>query len=138
MSIEWDRCAKTNRTLRLALADVFLNGLQQRWTHTERSIPFLPLKLHAVLPEPARRISFQLLHSLSQTQGRRQPDEQVDMVRDAAGSQDLEPQVIRDTGQISVKPLLQFSRNQITAPFCAEDAMDEIGGMSVRHERFRP
>jgi hypothetical protein len=113
------------------IANVRLNGLQQGRTHAERSIPFLPLKLHAVFPEPARGVSLQLLDRLSQSQRRRQPDEEVDMVRRAAGSENVEPQVISNTDQVSVKPLLQFSGNHVMAVFCAEDAVNEICSMSV-------
>jgi hypothetical protein len=58
----------------------------------------------------------------------------MNMVGSAASGQNLEPQVVRNPGQASVKPFLQFSRNQITALFGAEDAMHEISGVSVRHE----
>jgi hypothetical protein len=53
-------------------------------------------------------------------------------------AENIEPQVIRNTGQVSVKPRLQFRRNQITALFGAEDAMNEIGRVCMRHEKCRP
>ncbi len=53
------------------------------------------------------------------------------MVGGAAGSKNLEMQVVRNADHVRIKPFLQFTWNQITALFCAEDAMHEIGDVCV-------
>ena len=59
------------------------------------------------------------------------------VVGSAAGRQNLEIKIVCYTSQVSVKLLLQFSRDQGTAFFGDENAMQEIGSMYVRQERCR-
>src|ERR1022692_2891646 len=116
------------------VANIRLHLGQQGRAYAEGSISVLPFKFQTILPEPARRIGLQFLHDLSQGQRSRQPNQQMDMVRSSARSQNLESQVVRNADQVSVKSLLQFGRNQTTALLGAEDAMHEVGSMCVRHE----
>jgi hypothetical protein len=114
----------------LLIPNVRLNRRQQRRTNAERSIPFLPFK---PLPKPARGIGLQLLHNLCQSQRSRQPDEQMYMISSSTRSQNLEPEVVPDTDQISVKLFLQFNRNPITPLLGTEDAMHKVCSMRMRH-----
>ena len=114
----------------LLIPNVRPNRRQQRRTNTERSILFLPFKL---APKPARGICLQLLHHLSQSQRSRQPDQQMYMISSSTRSQNLEPQIVPDTNQVSVKLLLQFNRNPVTTFFSTENAMHEVRNMRMRH-----
>lgn len=57
----------------------------------------------------------------------------MDVVTGPAGGENLEPEIVRDAKEVSVKRLLQFSRDEVAALLRAEDAMQEIGGMGVGH-----
>ena len=51
-------------------------------------------------------LSLQLLHNLGQSQCSRQGDKQMNMVGSPASRQNLEPEIVRNANQVSVKPLL--------------------------------
>jgi len=114
----------------LLIANVRLHRRHQRRTNTKRPIPLLPFK---PAPEPARRIGFQLLHNLSQSQRRRQPDKQMYVISSSPSSQNREPQIARNPNQVSVKLLLQLNRNPVEPSLRAENAMYKVRRVRMRH-----
>jgi hypothetical protein len=112
----------------LLIANVRLHRRHQRRTNTKRPIPLLPFK---PAPEPARRIGFQLLHNLSQSQRRRQPDKQMYVISSSPSSQNREPQIARNPNQVSVKLLLQLNRNPV------EPSLRNVQSSPRAHATFR-
>jgi hypothetical protein len=54
------------------------------------------------------------------------------VISSSTRSQNREPRVIRDTNQVSIKPLLQFGRDPVAALFPTENTVYEVCSMSMR------
>lgn len=110
--------------------DVVRRRLALRLAHTERTIAFLPRKARHFV-QPSRGISFELLHSFGQRNGRRQRDEQMQMIGSAASGQQRNVFLARDSADVLPEPLR--IGDEIGAVFGAEDAMHEVAGVGMRH-----
>jgi hypothetical protein len=80
-------------------------------------------------------VGFQFLHGFRQRQLRGQGDQQMDVVGCATCGEDFDVKIFCNAQQVSPEPFLEFRRNCVTAVFCAENARDDIGGVSLRHGR---
>src|SRR5208283_6097284 len=81
--------------LRLAI-DVIHHCLALRLAHAEGAISLLPRKTRRFI-QPSRGISFELLHRLRQRDGRRQRDEEVEMIGSSASSEQQNVSLARDS-----------------------------------------
>lgn len=86
-----------------------------------------------MLPHPTRGIGFEFLDRLGKWRAWWKIDEQVNMVGGAADGNSSDAEVFRDSIEVCPKIVLQLGGNEVFAPFGAEDAVDKVGGIGVRH-----
>jgi len=101
-----------------------------RRADAERAVTLLPGK---VTPHPSGRASLELLNSLSKRARRRQDKQQMNMIRRSASCDEREALTLRNAAHVGMKLGHAGFGNKGAAIFCAEDTMNEIARIRVRH-----
>src|SRR5258705_3093610 len=117
---------------RLAL-DVIHDGCLVRTAHAESPISFLPGECDSMLTDPSRGIRFQDLDRPSRSHVGRKRNEQMTMIRDAACGEHWNPEIPAYSAKVFPEPRKQFVRNNVSAFFGAEHAMNEDVRIFVSH-----
>lgn len=70
-------------------------------SYAERALTVLPLEFRRALPNPPRRIGFEIADHLRHVLRRRQPEQQMDMIRHASGNDQFHPNIPPNPTHIS-------------------------------------
>ncbi len=104
-----------------------------RPAHAESRVTLLPGKIAANFVHPFGRDPFQSLDGLGERHDRRQGEQHVRVIRNAADREDVHGAIAPDLGHITPQPRLELWWDEIAAMIRAEHNMEEIGGVGVRH-----
>src|ERR1035438_5813840 len=107
-----------------------LHDLNLRRTDAERSVSFLPGK---AIPHPPGRASFELLNRMGKGAGRRQHKQQMNMIGGSARGHKRETLAARNAAQVGIEFGGTGGWYQRTTLFGAEDTMNEIARVRMRH-----
>jgi hypothetical protein len=117
----------------LLVPNVRLYSLNHGWIHTESAVSILPRKFDALFAEPSRGVRLEFLYRLSDGHRRGQFQKHVDVIRRSSDGERLDFQIVRDAVKVCPKLILQFSRNRMQSSFRAENEMDKVCVVVMRH-----
>ena len=115
--------------LLLAL-NVLLHHWNLRRADAERAVSLLPGKS---MPHPPGGTTFEFLNRLGQGVRRRQDKEQMKVIRRPAGGDQFEALAAGNADQVGMEFVCTGRWDERPAIFRAEDTMDEIARVCVRH-----
>jgi len=117
----------------LLILNVTTDGREQGSTDAERSVALLPDKQAARLSHPSRGIALDRIDGLSQILCRRELNQAMNMIVRAADRVDEDSFVFAGAGDVGPQVRLQGLVDQFRAVFCAEDEVDDVPAVTVRH-----
>jgi len=119
--------------MRFLSLDVSDNRRNKGCAHAECGIALLPCEFMALLVGPLRGIRFDGENRLGKRQRWRDLDEEMNVIVHAADRTNENPVVFANAGDIGPHSWLEILRDEFGAVFGAEDDVEYVLGVCVRH-----
>src|SRR5271155_3542280 len=119
--------------MRFLILNVSSDGRKIRGTHAECRIALLPCEGKAFFSCPPRGIRFHGVDGFGEREGRRDLDEEMNVIVRSADGVDENSLFFADTGRVGPEARLKILRDELGAVFGAEDGVDCVLSVRVRH-----